>query len=147
MLNKRKLVSIYVFSYHQQHHHILQLKIKNPRTETLMKKTEKRGMEGKGRKKIHLNGAVKDAAESDAVLEDPVDLKDGGVRLLRFAVGHVVYVQHHLLLHLLGLSLPLFPLNLDPRGREGEQRLRISSRERGLFKKNKNCNFLCVLLP
>ena len=90
---------------------------------------------------------MKDAAESDAVLEDPVDLKDGGVRLLRFAVGHVVYVQHHLLLHLLGLSLPLFPLNLDPRGREGEQRLRISSRERGLFKKIKTVIFYASSYP
>lgn len=46
---------------------------------------------------IDLHGAVEDAAEADAVLEDAVDLEDGVVRLLGVAVGHVIHVKHHLL--------------------------------------------------
>ena len=40
----------------------------------------------------NLNGAVEDAAKANTVFEEPVDLEDGVVRLLRSTVGHVVYV-------------------------------------------------------
>lgn len=40
---------------------------------------------------------MEDASEADAVLEDPVDLKNGVVGLVGFAIGHVVHVQYHLL--------------------------------------------------
>lgn len=53
---------------------------------------------------------MEDAAEADAVLEDPVDLKDGVVCLLGFAVGHVVNVQYHLLHPPSHSSLSLPPL-------------------------------------
>jgi hypothetical protein len=55
-----------------------------------------------------LNGAVEDAAEADAILEDAVDLEDGVVGLLGVAVGHVVHVEHHLP-HLVGGQPPARP--------------------------------------
>lgn len=44
-----------------------------------------------------LDGAVEDASQSDGILEDPVDLDDGAVRLFGGAVRHVVHVEDHLL--------------------------------------------------
>lgn len=52
---------------------------------------------GEGSQAHYLHGAVEDAAEADAVLEDAVDLEDGVVRLLGVTVGHVIHVEHHLL--------------------------------------------------
>lgn len=45
---------------------------------------------------MYLNSAVKDAAETDAVLENPVDLKNGGVGLVGGTVRHIVDVENNL---------------------------------------------------
>lgn len=39
---------------------------------------------------------MEDAAETDAVFEEPVDLENGVVSLLRSTVGHIVYVHNNL---------------------------------------------------
>lgn len=48
----------------------------------------------------NLDGGVEDAAEADGVLEEAVDVEDGGAAaapLRRPAARHVVHVRHHLL--------------------------------------------------
>lgn len=43
----------------------------------------------------NLNGAVKNTAKTNTVLEDLIDLHNGVVRLIRFTIGHVVYMKPH----------------------------------------------------
>lgn len=49
---------------------------------------------------------MEDAAETDAVFEEAVDLENGVVSLLRSTVGHIVYVHNYLRHDLTSFHLP-----------------------------------------
>lgn len=48
---------------------------------------------------------MEDAAEANAVLEEPIDLQDGVVGLVGAAVGHIIDVKHDFL-HLSPAAIP-----------------------------------------